>query len=179
MGYSAFAVANYFLDLAKKDGVEITPLKIQKLVYIAHGYYLAFTARDNPPNGRPLVNDEFAEAWQYGPVFPSLYHHFKHFGRDPITVFAEDIEFLYDDGSGKLDTKVTTPKIDQNDEFSCALLNKIWEVYGEYTGLQLSDITHREGTPWDKTWKRREGFRNAHIPNKAISEYYLNRIGGQ
>ena len=179
MGYSAFAVANYFLDLAKKDGVEITPLMIQKLVYIAHGYYLAFTARDNPPNGRPLVNDEFAEAWQYGPVFPSLYHHFKHFGRDPITVFAEDIEFLYDDDSGKLDTKVTTPKIDQNDAFSCALLNKIWEVYGEYTGLQLSAITHREGSPWDKTWKRREGFRNAHIPNKAIREYYLNRIGGQ
>ena len=179
MGYSAFAVANYFLDLAKKDGVKITPLKIQKLVYIAHGYHLAFTARDNPPNGSPLVNDEFAEAWRYGPVFPSLYHHFKRFGGDPITEFAEDIEFSYDDDTGKLDTKSITPKIDPNDEFPCALLNKIWEVYGEYTGLQLSDITHREGTPWEKTWKRRKGFRNAHIPNKAIIKYYRNRIGDQ
>ena len=179
MGYSAFAVANYFLDLVKKDGVKITPLKIQKLVYIAHGYHLAFTARDNPPNGSPLVNDEFAEAWRYGPVFPSLYHHFKRFGGDPITEFAEDIEFSYDDDTGKLDTKSITPKIDPNDEFPCALLNKIWEVYGEYTGLQLSDITHREGTPWEKTWKRREGFRNAHILNKDIKEYYQNRIGGQ
>ena len=179
MGYSAFAVANYFLDLVKKDGVKITPLKIQKLVYIAHGYHLAFTARDNPPNGSPLVNDEFAEAWRYGPVFPSLYHHFKRFGGDPITEFAEDIEFSYDDDTGKLDTKSITPKIDPNDEFPCALLNKIWEVYGEYTGLQLSDITHREGTPWEKTWKRREGFRNAHIPNKVIIQYYRNRIGDQ
>ena len=179
MGYSAFAVANYFLDLVKKDGVKITPLKIQKLVYIAHGYHLAFTARDNPPNGSPLVNDEFAEAWRYGPVFPSLYHHFKRFGGDPITEFAEDIEFSYDDDTGKLDTKSITPKIDPNDEFPCALLNKIWEVYGEYTGLQLSDITHREGTPWEKTWKRRKGFRNAHILNKDIKEYYRNRIGDQ
>ena len=29
-------------------------------------------------------------------------------------------------------------------------------------GCKLSDITHREETPWDKTWKRVEGFRNAH-----------------
>ena len=80
MGYSAFAVANYFLRLGRDSGEEITPLKIQKLVYIAHGYHLAFTASDNSPNGLPLVDDEFAEAWQYGPVFPSLYHHFKRFG---------------------------------------------------------------------------------------------------
>ncbi|MCY3680636.1 MAG: DUF4065 domain-containing protein [Gemmatimonadetes bacterium] len=174
MGYSAFAVANYFLDLAKKDGVEVTPLMIQKLVYIAHGYHLAFTARDNPPDGLPLVDDEFAEAWQYGPVFPSLYHHFKHFGRNPITEPAQDVDFS--DVDGELRTNITTPEIDQDDKYTRALLDKIWEVYGEYTGLQLSDITHREDTPWDKTWKKAEGFRNAHILNKDIKEYYLKRI---
>ncbi len=63
MGYSAQAVANCFLDLANKENKEITPLKIQKLVYIAHGWFLAVT-------DKPLVDDEFVEAWQYGPVFP-------------------------------------------------------------------------------------------------------------
>ena len=46
--YSAKEIANYFLELsAKKD---ISPLKIQKLVYIAHGWHLALY-------GEPLVQD--------------------------------------------------------------------------------------------------------------------------
>lgn len=54
--YSAKEIANYFLELsAKKD---ISPLKIQKLVYIAHGWHLALY-------GEPLVQDELAEAWEY------------------------------------------------------------------------------------------------------------------
>lgn len=175
MGYSAFAVANYFLSLAKHSGEEITPLKIQKLVYIAHGYHLAFTARDNPPNGLPLVDDEFAEAWQYGPVFPSLYHRFKHFGRNAITTPAQDIEFSF--VAGKVHSNIITPQIDEGDKYTCALLNKIWEVYGGFTGPQLSDITHREGTPWDIAKKGGGEFRNIHISNEEIKNYYLKRIG--
>ena len=36
----AKAVANYFLEKAEQEGKPITPLQIQKLVYIAYGWYL-------------------------------------------------------------------------------------------------------------------------------------------
>ena len=49
-GYPVKAIANYFLKDHRKEG--ITPLKIQKLVYIAYGWYLAY-------HQHPLINDEY------------------------------------------------------------------------------------------------------------------------
>lgn len=37
----ALAIANYFIELAHKESKDIRPLKLMKLVYIAHGYILA------------------------------------------------------------------------------------------------------------------------------------------
>ncbi len=74
--YSPKSIANYFIDLAKVSGDKLTPMKLQKLVYYAMGWFAGYT-------GKPLV-DEAVEAWQYGPVFSSLYHEFKQFGSGPI-----------------------------------------------------------------------------------------------
>lgn len=70
------AVANYLLDLADASGDPVSPMKLQKLLYYAHGWHLAVT-------DRPLLN-EFVEAWRWGPVIPSIYHEFKEFGDAPI-----------------------------------------------------------------------------------------------
>src|SRR4051812_38412301 len=80
MRFKPKAIANYFLDLAEMDNEKIQPLKMQKLVYFAHGWYMAFMG--DPI--KPLL-DEYVEAWQYGPVIPDLYHAFKSFGSNPIT----------------------------------------------------------------------------------------------
>lgn len=156
MGRSAKAVANYFLSKHKKEG--ITPLKIQKLVYIAHGWYMAFHGYQYP-----LVEDENAEAWQYGPVFPSLYHEFKHRGRLPIMELATEIDF-------DLDEK--TPRILKSDKKARSLLDRIWEVYGSYTGFELSELCHEDDSPWDKTRKQSRGKKNTDISDKVIAEHY-------
>ena len=154
MGYSAKAVANYFLSQYRSHG--ITPLKIQKLVYLAHGWHMAYF-------DDPLVSDEWAEAWQYGPVFPSLYHDFKHRGRLPIIDLAKDLD---------PDLKETTPVIDKSDERIRKLLDRVWEVYGKSTGIELSEICHVPESPWD-TARKEFGTRiNAHIEDDVIREYY-------
>ena len=76
MSYQSTAIANYFLDLAKASGKKLDPMQIQKLVYFAHGWNLAFTAT-------PLINDRI-EAWDFGPVVHNLHHVLKVWGSGKI-----------------------------------------------------------------------------------------------
>jgi len=82
--YRSMAVANWFIDHVRN----LTPLKLQKLIYYAHGWHLAL--RD-----QPLI-DELIEAWEYGPVVPNVYHEFKEFGNQPITRRGTVIEMSPD-----------------------------------------------------------------------------------
>lgn len=69
-------VAKYFILLSsRKDEPPITHLKLQKLVYYAHAWYIGL----NGPNN-PLVEDDSIEAWVHGPVFPRLYHEYRRHG---------------------------------------------------------------------------------------------------
>ena len=160
VGYSAKAVANYFLASFGEHG--ITPLKIQKLVYLAHGWNYAFRDDD-------LVNDEVAEAWPYGPVFPSLYSEFKYRGNLPIINLATELE-LESLESGNVNSY--TPEIPASDVAIRQLLDEIWRIYGGYSGSQLSEICHRPGSPWQVIRAKHPGLRNAHIPNDVIKDHY-------
>ena len=74
--FPTIAIANEFLELAAREGVSLSQMKLQKLVYFAYGWSLAL-------RGDPLVNEQ-VECWDYGPVFPSLYRRTKRYGADPI-----------------------------------------------------------------------------------------------
>jgi uncharacterized phage-associated protein len=80
--YDPKAIANYFIARAAADGKRLTPLQLIKLVYIAHGWYLGLT-------GEPLINEP-PEAWQYGPVIPSLYPSSAYSLSSPIISSLED-----------------------------------------------------------------------------------------
>src|ERR1700689_5397887 len=77
--YPASAIANELIKLSlQKTNSGLSPMKVQKLVYFAHGWYLALTG------GRPMINEP-VEAWKFGPVVPSLYYELKKYGETPIT----------------------------------------------------------------------------------------------
>src|SRR4051794_9267350 len=82
LAYSAKSIANFFIGLAAAKGEKLSPMKLQKLLYYACGWYAGYT-------GQPLI-DEAIEAWDYGPVIPSIYHEFKRFGSGSITARATD-----------------------------------------------------------------------------------------
>lgn len=149
--YNPITIANYFLY---KYGVNyhITPMKLVKLVYIAHGWHLGIT--DN------ALIDENPEAWKYGPVVPRIYHEFKKFGKNPIK-------------TGKiinLDHELPLNKRE--------FLDKIWDVYGRFTAIQLSDKTHQPGTPWYIVWHNNRGrtTESLQIPDNLIRDYYKRML---
>lgn len=117
-------VANYFIEKGLESKQLVNHLQLQKLVYIAHGFYLAFF-------DQPLLN-ESPQAWQYGPVIPGLYHKLKRYGLDPIKRKIA--------GYGTVE-----------DEEAELLLRAIWMSYGNLPATTLSQMTHVEGTPWSQT----------------------------
>lgn len=155
---NSLAVANYFINKANEEGVELTQMKLIKLVYIAHGWHLAL-------KGEPLI-DEGAQAWKYGPVIPSIYHAFKHYGNNQISqpgyIFTVD--------------GLITPAI--KDKSKIDFLNKVWDVYKDYNGLQLSTLTHQKNTPWDIIWNQNGGNKNDSQPisNKLIQDHYKTKV---
>ncbi len=60
MAFAARQVANWFIERAAQEGEYLTQLKLQKLVYMAHGWNLALL-------GKPLISENI-EAWKWGPV---------------------------------------------------------------------------------------------------------------
>lgn len=148
MPYSAAKVANRMLEIAQTRGEEITPLKMLKLVYIAHGWSF-------PYMGSPLLAEP-AQAWQYGPVVPSLYRATSRFRAGPITEHIPD----------------TDPQV-LSDQ-AIALIQSVYDSYSRYSGTQLSNMTHMPNTPWSEAWNA--GGRNALIPNDRIAAHYQHLL---
>jgi uncharacterized phage-associated protein len=162
MPFPAIAVANEFLAIAKTQGITLTPMKLQKLVYFAHGWCLALT-------GQPLIR-ESVQAWQYGPVIPAIYHELKGVGNGPITGPANDLVMH---GDGKIYfSAITLEDFPESEERKNAqeIIARVFTQYGKYSAAQLSNATHLEGTPWSQVY--REGQRRVPIPNETIKTYF-------
>lgn len=153
--YSSLAVANWFIENIKP----VTPLKLQKLIYFAHGWYLAL--RD-----APLI-DERVEAWEFGPVVPNVYHEFKIFGNQPIPEPGTAWQM-----SEKRKIRITRPQIPEDAEDAKRLLARIIEVYGKFTAAQLSTMTHEPGSPWDIVRKDNPYRKGVDIPDDLIKAHF-------
>jgi uncharacterized phage-associated protein len=161
MPFPASCIANEFLKIAKAKGDALTQMKLQKLVYFAHGWYLALT-------GQPLISER-VEAWQYGPVIRALYQDFKAYGNDPIKAPAAGFQM---DG-GKLKSKTLSlddcAEKEEADQAK-ALVARIYEVYGRFSAVRLSNSTHMPGTPWDQIYQN--GKKSLVIPDEFIRQYF-------
>lgn len=145
---SAITVANFFVNKGlENNDTDMTPMKVLKLTYIAYGWYLALF-------DKKLFNEPI-QAWQYGPVVPIVYSAFKNYRNQQVTspfLNGEDISL---------------PEV-------INFLNKVWEVYKNYSGWQLSSITHQPDTPWFRTWNN---IPNAIISDDIIKAHYDNLAG--
>ena len=142
--HDARAIANVLIEKGQRDGRLFDPLQIAKLVYLCHSWMLGL-------HGRGLIRQNIY-AWQYGPVVPRLYHSLKKYKSAPVTEPIKGIE------SADLDR----PERD--------IIEQVYGIYGDFTGIQLSHITHEDGTPWDITWSTKG--RDSVIPDELIKQHY-------
>lgn len=138
MAYSAVAVANAFIAKAKAGEIKnLTPMKLQKLLFYTQSWHLKLN------NKQPLFDDQFAR-WKFGPVIPYVYHDLKKYGSSEISDYMKTIRIE----GNKI--KALTPTIQEDDTKAKDLINKIVEVYGKYSGTELSNFTHGPNTAWSK-----------------------------
>ena len=76
-------IANFFIKIANSENEgSITNMKLNKLLYFAQAWSLT-------KYGEPLFEEEI-QAWQHGPVVPSIYKAFRICGYNPINDTAGD-----------------------------------------------------------------------------------------
>lgn len=163
---SAAAVANFFIERGVQDTdcPIVDQLKLQKLMFYAHGWYLANTHK-------PLF-DEDIEAWPWGPVVKDVYNQTRSYGRTQIT---KKIKELAEDLCGGF--AYAHPKPIENQDIK-DFLEEMWQMHRQYTGIQLCNSTHAEGEPWTVIYElnNKDLSSRPNIPNHLIETVFISKL---
>ena len=137
------------------EGKPITQMLVQKMVYFAHGLYLAET------KGSPLIKEDF-EAWKFGPVVPNIYHKYKIFGDTPI----RDLSLLRYSGHSVEPCELIN--------VAYGIIEDTWKNLKDLDAIQVSNWTHKDGSAWSRVYNPNE--RNIIIPNEYIMDDFKEFI---
>lgn len=127
----------------------LSNLEIQKILYLAHMFYMGRT-------GEPLVNETF-QAWDYGPVLPTVYARVRGYGSAPV----ENVFFR------------VPPVAPETQEY--AAIREAAEGTRGLRAGRLVALTHTEGGAWARNYQ--EGVRGIEIPNADIIAEYRQLEG--
>jgi len=131
------------------SGWTLTNLQLQKLLYIAH---MLHAGRGE---GHPLIEDEAFEAWDYGPVLPSVYRRASAFGNRPVGNIFHGVGEVEEQDVREL-IENTVKKLSKMDAF------------------RLVEIVHEPQGAWHRHYE--PGVRGIVIPQEDIKGEYLSRF---
>lgn len=151
MPYSASVIAYAFVKKGIEEGLPVTQMKLQKMVYAAHGFHLALY-------GEPLIKEQF-QAWKYGPVVRDIYNTYRFYGSQPIS--NTDWLFFMDNFETELRLL---------DERAKGIIDYTWKTLKSWNAGQLSNWTHKHGSPWQRVYV--DGVSDILIPNDDITNYF-------
>ena len=154
--FTANQIKNTFLDIYIDYGLtkHLTNLVVQKLSYIANGYWIVL-------KNKRLIEESF-EAWNLGPVIPSLYRELKVFGYVHIDYTSPNI--LEED----ITEKIIIERVEDDEVID--FFDFIFDSYKDYTPGELIDLTHRKDGAWHKTINEK-GY-NAVIEENLIKKEF-------
>ena len=157
---SALDVARYIINYSNEKDYSISNLKLQKLLYFVQAYYLAFT-----PSHEPCFREEI-EAWDFGPVVPSVYREFKSFGGGDIPPISSYYNLKSENNFWSIrEVAYDSNCISKRDK---ELINDIIDKFSAYSASELVKITHNQA-PWKNAYIPQ---RNAIITKEAIRGYF-------
>lgn len=157
--YKAKTVALYFLELGESEGIQITHMKLQKLIYFAHGWCLALLEK-------PLIQESI-EAWNYGPVIDNIYYWLRSFRSSPIDLRSLTVSIGI---LGELEDL-------KKDLIVARLISKVWDAYKDYDALELSKMTHVSMSPWAQARHSVPTYKfNVTIDDKIIRNYFSEQV---
>lgn len=152
---NAISISYYFIQKAKEkkkgeykgEDTQITPLKLQKLLYFAQGIYLS---RHNE-----CLFDDPIEAWDYGPVVVRVWRYFRATG-----TASEDL-------IPKVSDEIIEEKVGEIGDKYKPFLNEFYDVYGKITAPDLVSYSHNH-----EIWQVAHRSMNRRITTDAIKNYF-------
>jgi uncharacterized phage-associated protein len=144
MTVSSASAARTICDL---QDWSITNLMLQKQLYLAHMIYIGETG------GQPLIPETF-EAWDYGPVLPSVFRCARVYGADPV----RDI--------------FRAPFMTESSQEYQSLEKTIGVLKGK-SAAKLVGLTHSPVSAWSAVY--RPGCLHIPIPTSEILREYDRR----
>jgi len=146
-------IAEYLALRFELEGIPLSPLKLQKLLYYIQAWHLVFFEKN-------LIFEELPEAWVNGPVYRTVYNHYskKYKLGDIIKQEVSDNE-LQDKASEKFANLSLS-------EEQAKYLEAIISKYGfRLSAEELVYLTHVED-PWNDA---RQGLGDFERSTKRIS----------
>ena len=154
--YDADLIADYVIWYAKQNSdYSVNNTKLQKILYFLQAEFLIET-------GHELFFDDI-EAWDFGPVVPSVYYRFRIQGTCRILMHDEDLE--------------VAPKLISREDRK--LIDPVLDMLQPYSAIQLAEITRNQAV-WKKYHNdryreyRSDRIKHAVIPTWAIKNYFEN-----
>lgn len=151
---SCESVANHFLECARQEGRALTALQVTYLLYLAHGWHLAYF-------DRPLLN-ELVWAGRQGIQLLGFDGALRKHG-------TAGIREAFRSGPRPCDYEFS-PALSQE---AMALLNQVWVNYARFSGQDLLWMCTRPGSPWAKAWN---GQTERSVPDAAIQAHFAAQL---
>ncbi|HAO24655.1 MULTISPECIES: type II toxin-antitoxin system antitoxin SocA domain-containing protein [unclassified Methylophaga] len=144
-------ISSALLQKSSERNISVSNLKLQKLAYYCQGYYLAAT-------GEPMFIDRI-EAWDHGPVVPSLYHTYKIYGSAYIP-----------GGSYQPVDLGSLPKMVLD------IIDFVLDKWGNKGAWFLRNQTHQEA-PWREHYNEEtEQVDGAEISHDQMRNFFIKQI---
>lgn len=160
MTYNVLDIARYIIKYSNDQDYGVSNLKLQKILYFIQAYFLIQT--NSPCFKEPI------EAWDFGPVVPTVYKQYKMYASADVPTMESYISF---DGDDIWKSKrIRFNKINIKDEDKI-LINKVVDKFSEYSATDLVTLTQHQ-TPWIDAFSL---GKNNEISLDTIKDYFSDQ----